>query len=312
MLTPTLPPNVAVRPSRRRASRAAGVFSPPRAGHHGLPAVACDPALSAGGLGAARFRPAALFAGALPWTVIGFWNATIGFVIMRFAADPARGRYPGRRAHARRRADHRVDRDPVLHPQRTAGARDAQSRPDAGRARGRGRGGRFHLYLLSDTNDADDRRGRGGALCGLADAWRDRIADHLPAAHRQYRLQGRQYPRFLRALGRGSRIRPHARRRQFHAGRRDPAPGAHHAGRPEARHLAEPRRRHAVDQRVRAHLPVRHAARHALLHDRQRLVAGRLRPLLGAQRGVAARAVHRALPPAAAAAEARRRSAAIS
>ena len=29
------------------------------------------------------------------------------------------------------------------------------------------------------------------------------------------------------------------------------------------------------------HLPVRHAARHALLHDRQRLVARRLRTLLG-------------------------------
>ena len=36
-----------------------------------------------------------------------------------------------------------------------------------------------------------------------------------------------------------------------------------------------------VDQRLRAALPVRHAARHALLHHRQRLVAGRLRTLLG-------------------------------
>ena len=43
------------------------------------------------------------------------------------------------------------------------------------------------------------------------------------------------------------------------------------------------------------HISVRHAAWHALLHHRQRLVAGRLRAILGPQRGVAARAVHRAL-----------------
>src|SRR5262249_60287150 len=29
-----------------------------------------------------------LFAVALPWYVIGFWNAAIGFLIMRFARDP--------------------------------------------------------------------------------------------------------------------------------------------------------------------------------------------------------------------------------
>ena len=30
----------------------------------------------------------ALFAITLPWTVIGFWNACIGFVILRFCRDP--------------------------------------------------------------------------------------------------------------------------------------------------------------------------------------------------------------------------------
>ena len=29
-----------------------------------------------------------LFTVTLPWMVIGFWNATIGFIIMRFARDP--------------------------------------------------------------------------------------------------------------------------------------------------------------------------------------------------------------------------------
>jgi membrane glycosyltransferase len=50
-------------------------------------------------------------------------------------------------------------------------------------------------------------------------------------------------------------------------------------------------------------LPVRHATRHALLHDRQCLVAGRLRALLGPQRHPAAETVHRALQAAEAARE---------
>ena len=119
---------------------------------------------------------------------------------------------------------------------------------------------------------------------------------HLSPPHRQHRLQGRQLPGLLRALGRPARIRRHARRRQLHDRRRDHADGARHAGRSEARHPAGPGGRPAVDQRVRAHLPVRHAARHALLDHRQRLVAGRLRTLLGPQRHHPHRAVRRALP----------------
>src|SRR5262249_22876508 len=45
-------------------------------------------ALSAGGLDAFDLTLLALFAVTLPWSVIGFWNATIGFLIMRFASDP--------------------------------------------------------------------------------------------------------------------------------------------------------------------------------------------------------------------------------
>src|SRR5467141_5317120 len=45
-------------------------------------------ALSVGGLDAFDLALLALFAVTLPWSVIGFWNATIGFLIMR-AANPA-------------------------------------------------------------------------------------------------------------------------------------------------------------------------------------------------------------------------------
>ena len=44
-------------------------------------------ALSPGGFGLVDLL-LALFAVTLPWIVIGFWNAVIGFVIMRFARDP--------------------------------------------------------------------------------------------------------------------------------------------------------------------------------------------------------------------------------
>src|SRR5262245_65947954 len=45
-------------------------------------------ALSPGGFGTLDLILVVLFAVTLPWYVIGFWNAAIGFVIMRFAADP--------------------------------------------------------------------------------------------------------------------------------------------------------------------------------------------------------------------------------
>src|SRR3989440_3980654 len=45
-------------------------------------------ALKPGGFGALDLILVVLFAVTLPWYVIGFWNATIGFLIMRLARDP--------------------------------------------------------------------------------------------------------------------------------------------------------------------------------------------------------------------------------
>src|SRR5262245_34349605 len=45
-------------------------------------------ALSPGGFGKVDLLLVVLFAVTLPWYVIGFWNATIGLLIMRFARDP--------------------------------------------------------------------------------------------------------------------------------------------------------------------------------------------------------------------------------
>ena len=45
-------------------------------------------ALSAGGFGIADALLLLFFGLTMPWSVIGFWNAAIGFFIMRFARDP--------------------------------------------------------------------------------------------------------------------------------------------------------------------------------------------------------------------------------
>ena len=47
-------------------------------------------ALSPGGFSAVDLVLVVLFAVTLPWYVIGFWNAAIGFLIMRFARDGGR------------------------------------------------------------------------------------------------------------------------------------------------------------------------------------------------------------------------------
>ena len=227
--------------------------------------------------------------------VIGFWNATIGLLIMRFARDPVAAVTP---VAGRVRGDEPITASTAIllcirnePPERVA----RMLAPMMEGLAARGVGERFHVYVLSDTSEARDRRGRGrvlrGARSGMARAHRG----HLPASRRQYRLQGRQHPRFLRALGQGARLRRDARRRQRHDGRPPAHARAHHADRSAARHPAEPGHRHALDQRLRPHLPVRHAAGHALLHHRQRLVAGRLRTVLGPQRHRAHRAVHGAL-----------------
>src|SRR6478736_4835170 len=96
--------------------------------------------------------------------------------------------------------------------------------------------------------------------------------DHLSPARGEHRIQIWKHARLLRTLGRTSRLRRHARRRQLHAGACGHASRAHHAGESEARHSANADRRPALGQPVRARLPIRHAARHALAHARRRLV----------------------------------------
>ena len=72
----------------------------------------------------------------------------------------------------------------------------------------RGVGERFHVYVLSDTDEAEMAAAEERALCALAAHGAARIALTYRRRAQQYRLQGGQHPRFLRALGQASTNSP--------------------------------------------------------------------------------------------------------
>ena len=112
-------------------------------------------ALSAGGFGAADALLLLFFGLTMPWSVIGFWNATIGFVIMRFARDPIATVLP---SVAHLRGDEKITASTAITifvrnepPDRVIRNLDAMMREiDAA-----GAAGSFHLYVLSDTSQSD-------------------------------------------------------------------------------------------------------------------------------------------------------------
>ena len=125
-----------------------------------------------------------LFALWLPWIVIGFWNAAIGFALMRFARDPIAAVVP---QVALVRGD-----DPITTS--TAILICIRNEPPARIARNiipllddleaSGEGGHFHIYVLSDTSDdkvAEDER-------TLFDALRQNWEGRVPVTYRRREL----------------------------------------------------------------------------------------------------------------------------
>jgi membrane glycosyltransferase len=117
-----------------------------------------------------------LFAMTLPWTVIGFWNATIGFVIMRFARDPTAAVIP---AAAAIRGDELITASTAILmcvrnevPDRAIRNLEPMMAGlvDAGLA------DRFHVYVLSDTSELATAEAEHAAFTDLAERWRGRIA----------------------------------------------------------------------------------------------------------------------------------------
>jgi membrane glycosyltransferase len=133
-------------------------------------------ALSADGLDALDVVLLGLFLITLPWTVIGFWNAAIGFVIMRFARDPAAVVTP---AAARIRGDEAIttsvalmacirNEPPARVIRNLAPMLEGLAAASVGHS--------FHLYVLSDTSDAATAAAEDASFAELALEWRGRIA----------------------------------------------------------------------------------------------------------------------------------------
>jgi membrane glycosyltransferase len=132
-------------------------------------------ALSPGGFGTLDLTLVVLFAVTLPWYVIGFWNAAIGFMIMRFAADPVAAVTPVAR---RVRGDEPVTASTAVllcirnePPDRVVRLLE----PTLEGLAARGVGGRFHVYILSDTDDVAIAAAEESRFAALAQTWRDRI-----------------------------------------------------------------------------------------------------------------------------------------
>jgi membrane glycosyltransferase len=133
-------------------------------------------ALSAGAFGALDYALVALFAVTLPWTVISFWNATIGLLIMRFARDPVVAVTP---IAGRVRGDESITASTAIlvcirnePPERVT----RSLAPMLAGLAAPGVGERFHLYVLSDTSDSAIAAAEEACFAALTQAWRDRIA----------------------------------------------------------------------------------------------------------------------------------------
>jgi membrane glycosyltransferase len=132
--------------------------------------------LAANGLDALDVVLLALFLITLPWTVIGFWNAAIGFVIMRFAGNPAAVVTP---AAARIRGDEAITASVALMVciRNEPPARVIRNlAPMLEGLAAAGVGSSFHLYVLSDTSDPATAAAEDASFADLAAQWRGRIA----------------------------------------------------------------------------------------------------------------------------------------
>ena len=132
-------------------------------------------ALSPGGLGPLDIVLLALFVVTLPWYVIGFWNATIGLLIMRFARDPVAAVTP---VAGRVRGDEPITASTAIllcirnePPERVARLLEPMMEALAAR----GVGARFHVYVLSDTSRTEIAAAESARFAALATAWDGKV-----------------------------------------------------------------------------------------------------------------------------------------
>ncbi|HJS61985.1 MAG TPA: glucans biosynthesis glucosyltransferase MdoH [Pseudolabrys sp.] len=133
-------------------------------------------ALSPGGLDAVDIALLALFAITLPWMIAGLWNAVIGFLIMRFARDPIAAVVP---EAALIRSDEPIVASTaiVLCIRNEAPERIVRNlEPMLAGLESSGYAHRFHLYVLSDTNDPSVAKLEEARVGELAARWKDSLA----------------------------------------------------------------------------------------------------------------------------------------
>jgi membrane glycosyltransferase len=133
-------------------------------------------ALSPRGFGGIDLVLVALFAITLPWYVIGFLNAAIGFVIMRLARDPAAAVAP---VAGRVRGDEPITTSTAIllcirnePPERVV----RLLTPMLEGLAARGVGAHFQVYVLSDTSEAAIAAAEDTAFGSLAQGWRGKVA----------------------------------------------------------------------------------------------------------------------------------------
>jgi membrane glycosyltransferase len=133
-------------------------------------------ALSPGGLDLIDWTLLLLFAVTLPWMVAGFWNAVIGFLILRFTADPIAAVIP---IAAQIRGDEPVMASTAILlcirnelPERMI----RNIEPMLAGLYAAGCAARFHLYVLSDTSDARIAASEQASFAALTSRWQGRVA----------------------------------------------------------------------------------------------------------------------------------------
>jgi membrane glycosyltransferase len=148
------------------------LFATTMAGTLALAALALMP----GGIDFLDIALLVLFAITLPWMVAGFWNAVIGFLIMRFSVDPIAAIMP---SAARIRGDEPVTVSTAILlcirnelPERMI----RNLEPMLAGLAAAGYGERFNLYVLSDTSDAGIAASEEACFAALTSRWRDRVA----------------------------------------------------------------------------------------------------------------------------------------
>jgi membrane glycosyltransferase len=133
-------------------------------------------ALSPGGLDLVDCALLLLFAVTLPWMVAGFWNSVIGFLILRFTVDPIAAVIP---MAAQIRGDEPVTASTAILlcirnelPERMI----RNIEPMLAGLYAAGYAVHFHLYVLSDTSDAQIAASEQAAFAALTSRWQGRVA----------------------------------------------------------------------------------------------------------------------------------------